>query len=193
MKRSRRDITKGNSLSPSIFLRRLFLLPIVRILLKGFYQVLHDIWYQELTCCNHSSFLIGITIETWSRMTELSDECLLRRRSIAEAMEDGYVPRRKKQRAKLLQGPVTKEHTRFKTYKVSNKCYWQIPRAKDLHNARSRGTYWTATMGRPGVRTVEERRIFIQEKKREKSGKQESYDEQYLSSRPWAPNKMTIF
>jgi len=77
----------------------------------------------------------------------LTDERLLRRRSIAEAMKDDYVPRRKRKQGSNLQGPLTKKQLQNKKthqtqpYKDAKKRHSQTPRGKELHNARSRIAY----------------------------------------------------
>jgi len=77
----------------------------------------------------------------------LTDERLLRRRSIAEALKDEYVPRRKIKQGSTLQGPLTKKQLQNRkthqtqAYKDAAKRHSQTPRGKELHNARSRITY----------------------------------------------------
>ena len=77
----------------------------------------------------------------------LTDERLLRRRSIAEAMKDDYVPRRKRKQGSNLQGPLTKKQLQNKKthqtqpYKDAKKRHSQTSRGKELHNARSRIAY----------------------------------------------------
>ena len=55
-------------------------------------------------------------LEMWAGETVVADERLLRRRSIAEAMKDDYVPRRQRKRGSTLQGPLTKKQLQKNTH-----------------------------------------------------------------------------
>lgn len=84
---------------------------------------------------------------SWFDENVLADERMLRRRSIIEAREENYVPRRQQQRGPVLQGPLTKKQLQNRknhqsqAYKDAKKRHEQKRRVKDLHNARSRKTY----------------------------------------------------